>query len=175
MAKLVLKGVRLSFPSLFETESYNGTDTGKYAATFLAKKGSKEAKAIKKAVKEACAEKFKGKVPGKSCVKDGDEVEYDGYADMIAIKANTKKRPVLINRDKSPITEEDDTLYAGCYVNVSLDVYGLDNSYGKRVSCQLNGIQFAKAGEPFGATNDSMDDFDDIDDNDDDESPFDNE
>ena len=176
MSKIILKNARLSFPSLFATEQYNGQDTGKFAATFLVPKDSKEAKAIKKAIKSAIELKFGKDAPKKlkSCVKDGDEVDYDGYDGMMAIKANTKKRPVLLNKDKSPITEEDDILYAGCYVNVSLEVYGLDNQYGKRVSCQLNGIQFAKDGESFGQSNDTMGDFDAVDDDDDDgENPFD--
>ena len=175
MSKIILKNARLSFPSLFATEQYNGQDTGKFAATFLVPKDSKEAKAIKKAIKSAIELKFGKDAPKKlkSCVKDGDEVDYDGYDGMMAIKANTKKRPVLLNKDKSPITEEDDILYAGCYVNVSLEVYGLDNQYGKRVSCQLNGIQFAKDGESFGQSNDTMGDFDAVDDDDDGENPFD--
>lgn len=174
MSKIVLKNARLSFPSLFETEQYNGQDTGKYAATFLIPKDSKQAKALKKAVKDAVTEKFGKDAPKKmkSALKDGDEVEYDGYEGMLAIKANTKKRPVLLNKDKSPIAEEDGVLYAGCYVNVSLEVYGLDNQYGKRVSCQLNGIQFAKDGEPFGNSNDTMGDFDELDDDDDEDNPF---
>lgn len=172
MAKLVLKNVRLSFPSLFQTEEYNGTDTGKYAATFLVPKDDKQAKTLKKAIKSAVEEKFGKDAPKnlKSCLKDGDEVEYDGYAGMWAIKANTKRRPVLLNRDKTAIAEEDDILYPGCYVNASVEVYGLDNQYGKRVSCQLNGIQFCKDGEMFGNANTSMDDFDELDDDDD---PFD--
>lgn len=179
MAKLVLNNVRLSFPSLFSHEQYNGKSTGKYAATFLMDKDSKLAKEVQKAAKQVAEEKFGKKLPKglKTCLKDGDDVEYDGYEGMLAIKANTKRRPVLVDRDKSAITEDDDTLYAGCYVNASLDIYALDNEYGKRVSCQLNGIQFYKDGEPFGAVNDSLDDFEDIDDDDDDdddesETPF---
>ena len=33
--KVMLKNVRLSFPSLFKTEEYNGVDTEEFAATFL--------------------------------------------------------------------------------------------------------------------------------------------
>ncbi len=171
MTKLVIQNARLSFPSLFETESYNGQDTGKYAATFLVEKGTKNADAIMQAVKAASAEKFGASTPKglKSCVKDGDLVDYTGYEDCIAIKANTKRRPVLLTRDKTPITEEDGILYAGCYVNVSLEVYGLDNQYGKRISCQLNGLQFSKDGESFGANNDTMSDFEPLGN---DEDPF---
>jgi len=82
---------------------------------------------------------------------------------MWAIKANTKRRPVVINRDKTPIVEDDDILYAGCWVNASIEVYGMENQYGKRVGCQLNGIQFLKDGDSFGAGGNAMDDFDSLD------------
>lgn len=172
MAKLLLTNVRLSFPSLDKSEQYNGQDTGKRAATFLIPADSKQAKALKKLAKSVAEEKFDKPLPKKmkTCIKDGDEVEYDGYAGMTAIKANTSKKPVLLDRDKSAIDPNE--LYAGCYVNASLDLYALDNQYGKRLSCQLNGIQFAKDGESFGAKNDSFDDFEAVDDDDDDDSAF---
>jgi len=161
MAKIILKNVRLSFPSLWETETYNGTDTGKYAASFLVEKDSAQGKALAKAVKDVAEEKFGKPVPKgvKYALKDGDEVEYDGYAGNWAIKANTKKRPVTIDLKKTPVTENDNVLYAGCYVNASIEVYAMDNQYGKRVGCQLNGVQFAKDGESFGAGGSAMDDF----------------
>lgn len=178
--KVVLKDVRLSFPSLFETEQFKGQDTGKYAASFLIEKSSKQGKEIASLIKSVAEESFGTPVPKKVeyCIKDGDsdEIEYDGYEGMWAVKANTKKRPILVDRHKSPISEDDDVLYAGCYVNASLEVYSLDNQWGKRVSCQLNGIQFLRDGDAFGGRNDSLDDFDaidgDIDSSDDEDSPF---
>jgi len=173
--KVVLKDARLSFPSLFETEEYKGVDTGKYAASFLIDKSATQGKELAALVKEVAEQAFGSPVPKKVeyCIKDGDDTEYDGYEGMWAIKANTKKRPILVDRNKSPVTEDDDVLYAGCYVNASLEVYSLDNQYGKRVGCQLNGIQFVRDGDSFGARNDSLDDFDAIDGGSDDEdSPF---
>lgn len=167
MTKLVLKDVRLSYPSLWETELYNGADTGKYAATFLVPKHdddgkeNAQAKELKKAVTEAM--KACGAKKDKTPLRDGDELDYDGYAGMWAIKANTKRRPVVINRDKTPIVEDDDILYAGCWVNASIEVYGMENQYGKRVGCQLNGIQFLKDGDSFGAGGNAADDFDSLD------------
>lgn len=174
--KVVLKDVRLSFPSLFQTEEYKGQDTGKYAASFLISKSSKEGKELAALVKGVAEEAFGTPVPKKVeyCIKDGDETEYDGYEGMWAIKANTKKRPIVVDRHKNAVTEDDDVLYAGCYVNASLEVYSLENGYGKRVGCQLNGIQYLRDGEAFGARNDSLDDFDAIDGEsaDEEDSPF---
>lgn len=166
--KVMLKNVRLSFPSLFKTEVYAGEDTEKYAATFLIPKSdTKTVTAIETACKQALVEKYgEGKVPKgfKMPLVDGDDKEYKGYADHVCIKANTKKRPTLVNRDKTPIVEEDNILYGGCYVNASIDIWVMDNSYGKKVLASLNAIQFVKDGEAFGTKSDGADDFDDLDD-----------
>ena len=169
--KIMLKNVRLSFPSLFKTEQYAGEDTEKYAATFLIPKSdTKTVTAIEQACKQALVEKYgEGKVPKgfKMPLVDGDEKEYQGYADHVCIKASTKKRPTLVNRDKTPIVEEDGILYAGCYVNVSIDLWVMDNSYGKKVLASLNAIQFVKDGEAFGTKSEGADCFESLDDDDD--------
>lgn len=174
--KLVLKSVRLSFPSLFATEKYNGTDTGKFAATFLIPKDDKQAKEIQKAVVSAAEEHFGKPVPKavKYCLGDGDEKEYDGYADHWSIKATTKRRPIVIDRDKTPLVEEDGKPYAGCFVNASIEIWVMDNQYGKRVLAALNGVQFNKDGEAFGSgASSAMDDFDELESDDDDsDNPF---
>ena len=164
----MLKNVRLSFPSLFKTEVYAGEDTGKYAATFLIPKSdTKTVTAIEQACKAALVEKYgEGKIPKgfKMPLVDGDEKEYQGYEGQMTIKATTKKRPTLVNRDKTPIVEEDGILYGGCYVNASIDVWVMDNSYGKKVLASLNAIQFVKDGEAFGNASNGADDFEDLDD-----------
>ena len=50
-----------------------------------------------------------------------------GYQDHYSIKA-TPKTPYSVNRDKTPIVEEDGILYGGCYVNASIDLWVMDNS-----------------------------------------------
>jgi len=182
--KLVLQNVRLSFPSLWQTETYKGNDTGKYVASFLVDKTTDAGKALPKMITEVAEQAFGKPIPKKVeyCLKDGDQQEYDGYAGMWAIKANTKYRPTVIDRQKRPVTEEDDLIYPGCYVNASLEVYSYDGQYGKRVGCSLNAIQFVRDGESFVASSgDSLSDFDVLDeassasvtdDFDDDDSPF---
>lgn len=168
--KVLLKNVRLSFPSLFNTEVYGGADTEKYAATFLIPKSDKTVQAIESACQQALKEKYGDKIPKgfKMPLVDGDDKEYDGYANHYSIKATTKKRPTLINRDKTPIVEEDGIIYAGCYVNASIDIWVMDNSYGKKVLASLNAIQFAKDGEAFGSGGgNAADDFESLDDDDD--------
>jgi len=97
-------------------------------------------------------------------IKDGDDVEYDGCAGMWMVKASNGKRPTVINRDKSPITEEDEVMYAGCYVNAIIEPWFQNNDFGKRVNANLLGVQFVKDGEPLGdgGTKVGADDFDDL-------------
>jgi len=164
-----LNNVRLSFPSLFQKAQFNGEET-KYEATFLLHK-VRHADVIKE-IEAAIAEKVKielkgAKVPAdKLCLRDGDEVEYDGYADHMTLKASTKKRPLVLNKDKSPLTEADGVVYSGCFVNGIIDLWAQNNNYGKRINATLLGVQFAADGEAFssGGSSASADDFDDIDD-----------
>ena len=170
MSKIQLKNVRLSFPSIFKRAEFNG-EQGKFEATFLLDKVKdadqilKLQAAIDLAIKDA-----KIKVaPDKMCLKDGDFIEYDGYAGMMAFKASSNKRPTVIDRDKTQLAEDDGKPYAGCYVNAIVDIWIQSNSYGKRANANLYGIQFVKEGTPFGAgdidVSDEFDAFDDEDDN----------
>lgn len=168
--KIKLNNVRLSFPSLFQRAVFNGqpTDNDKFEATFLIDKES-QAELIEK-IKSAIATKIKDDLKGakiasdKICLKDGDTVEYDGYQGHYSIKAANRKRPLIIDADKSPLTEDDNRLYAGCYVNAIIELWSQNNSYGKRINANLLGVQFAKDGEPFGdGVNASVDDFDFLD------------
>jgi len=146
---------------------YAGEDTGKYAATFLIPKSdTKTVTAIEQACKAALVEKYGASIPKgfKMPLVDGDEKEYQGYEGQMTIKATTKKRPTLVNRDKTPIVEEDGILYGGCYVNASIDIWIMDNQYGKKVLASLNAIQFVKDGEAFGNASNGADDFEDLDD-----------
>ena len=163
MSKVKIANVRLSFPSIWKMAEYNGQTLNKYEATFLIAKDDPQAKVIQDAVKAAGLETLgKEWAKAKLCIIDGDSKDYDGYADHWALKASTKKRPLLIDRDKSVLAEEDDVLYAGCYVNASISIYAFSNNYGKFVMAQLNGIQFSKAGDSFGGDGgNAMDDFDD--------------
>lgn len=167
--KIKLQNVRLSFPSIFKRSEYNGQE-GKFEATFLMDKetDSKQIKMIEDKISALITEKKSKVSPDKICLKDGDFVDYDGYAGCMSIKGGTTRRPTVIDRDRSPLVEDDNKPYAGCYVNAILELWYQDNSYGKRVNCNLLGIQFVKDGEAFGAgATDVTDEFDAFDDEDD--------
>lgn len=161
--KLVLKNVRLSFPDLFTAVQYQGTGPFSYRCSLLVPAGSATAKQIDKAVLDVATEKWNAKAAGMIekarkgktgvCWNDGNDKEYDGYADhwvLTATKAQDKGRPDIRDRDgKTPLTAEDGKPYAGCYVNAIVDLWAQDNSFGQTVRCTLVGLQFAKDGEAF--------------------------
>lgn len=176
MSKFTLKNVRISFPALFQKAVFDG-NAGKFEATFLIHK-DEQAKLIEQINAKIDAfleEKFgKGKVPKavkRTVFKDGDEVDYDGYENHMAFKAGSaKRRPTVIDRDKTPLVEEDDKPLAGDYVNAVVALWYSDHPKGgKQVLGNLMGVQFVKEGERFGAGDvDVMSDFDELEDDQDD-------
>lgn len=169
--KFTLPNVRLSFPSIFQKAQFQGQET-KFEATFLLdKKGHSDLiEKLNKAIEAGIKEELKGaKVPAsKRCLQDGDEKDYDGYEGQMSLKASSNKRPTIIDRDKTPLVEDDDKPYAGCYVNAVIEFWFQNNDFGKRVNANLLGIQFVKDGEAFGSGPiDVTDDFDDLEGDDD--------
>lgn len=151
---MLLKKVRLSFPALFTPTSFQGEGDKKFEATLLIEKGSADHKMLKAEVDNLLATDFKGiKLSSdKICLKDGDEKVYDGYEGHMFVKAASKKRVPVVDKDKTPLTEDDDKIYAGCYVNAIIDLWAQNNQYGKRINASLRGIQFDSHGEPFSGT-----------------------
>jgi hypothetical protein len=163
MSKIKIASARLSFPSLFTTAQFSGEDTGKYEATFILDKveHAETIKGIQAKIDHLLKNEIKGKLPSdKICLKDGDESGRHEFEGKMTIKASTKRRPLVINRDKSPITAEDNIIYAGCYVHAIISLWAQQNSYGKRINASLDGVQFARDGEPFGDGGISANEFD---------------
>ena len=165
----MLKNVRLSFPSLFKKAVFEGVES-KFEATFLLNKDT-QADLISKIESEIDSfldEKFgKGKVPKsvkRTVFKDGDECDYDGYANHMALKASSNRRPTVIDRDKTPLAQDDGKPEAGDYVNAIISLWYSDHPKGgKQVLGNLHGVQFAAEGERFGNGNEDVtDDFDEL-------------
>ena len=171
MQKIKIQNARLSFPSVFKKAVFDGVET-KFEATFLLSKdeqtGIKET--IEKAAEAFLKEKFAGKAIPKGIKRtyliDGDEKDYAGYADHWAIKATSTRRPTVVDRDRSTLYEEDDVLYAGCYVNGIISFWYSDHQKGgKQLLANLHGVQFVKDGKAFSAGDEDVsDEFDELED-----------
>lgn len=160
--KIKLPAVRLSFPSLFQHETFNGDSTGKYAASFILdkKEHAPVIEQIQAAIAKMQKEELKTKLSSdKIALKDGDETEHEDLQGKFTIKASTKKRPMVLGKDKSPVVEDDNVFYPGCYVNAIITLWAQNNGFGKRINASLEGVMFAKDGEPFGEGGASVSDF----------------
>ena len=152
--QIKLVNVRLSFPDLFKAKSVQGSEP-KYAASFLLDKedDAEQIKKIKAGIAFVAEEKFGHNIPKslKLCLHEGAEKDYDGYdAKTMYLTASSTSRPTVVDRDRSPLTTDDNRPYAGCYVNAVIRLWGQDNQFGKRINAQLQGIQFANDGDSFG-------------------------
>ena len=177
MSNITIKNARLSFPNVFKKGEIDGKTVNKYDATLLIPKtDTKTYNMLLEKIDEIKAANKKAGLDNsdfdKFFIQDGDVIyrkkERDGYQGMWAIKASNSKRPTVLNRDKTPLVEEDEVIYAGCYVNGIINLWFQNNQYGMGVNANLLGVQFVKDGEAFGdgAKTAGVDEFDDIDDED---------
>ena len=155
-----LKNVKLSFPELFRPRAFQEGQTPKFQATFLldpsSKEGAAQIKMLKGKIKDVLVEAYgdEKSIPKgvKVCLKDNEEEgkEYNGYDGMWFISSSNTVRPTVVDRDLSPITEDDDKMYPGAIVNATITLWSQNNQYGKRVNANLRAIQFVKDSERFG-------------------------
>lgn len=174
-----LNNVRLSYEHIFKASAFDDSQTPKFSAELIIPKDHPDLPALRRALMDAGKEKFPtaftgtGWPTGYSCaLKDADKhTDQNGvilaeknpeYAGSYVIKADSIQRPIIINRNKAALTEDDGVIYSGCYINVSLGVAGYEfGKVKKGVKCYLNGVQFVRDGERFGR--DAKDDFEDLD------------
>ena len=173
--KVKLNNVRLAFPQLFEAKTVNGEGEPAFSASFLMDPKHPAIAELKAAFDKVGADKWGAKWPtvkkeieakDRLALHDGDtKADYAGFEGNFFVSARNKTRPLVIDRDKSPLTAQDGRPYAGCYVHASIELWPQDNAYGKRINASLRGVQFYKDGDAFaGGGSASEDEFDDIED-----------
>lgn len=172
--KVLLTNVRLSYPALFEPRGFEGQEP-KYSASLIIPKGDKESlkvtqEAIENAKKEGLERgTWKGnKLPAnlKSPVRDGDtdRPDDDVYEDAYFINANSKYAPAVVGKEKDratgkAITLGEDDVYAGCYVNVTINFYGYSAAGNNGIAAGLGNVQKEADGEHLGGRSSAESDF----------------
>lgn len=172
LTQVTLKNVRLGFPHLFEAQSSTEDSAPKFSAAFIidptTEGGKDNLRRVIKAIKAVCEaewddpEFFKRIKADRVRLEDGnDQISqssgeiYDGFHDMKVVKATSpeKRRPQLVDRRREHVREEDEELYAGCYVNAVVRFYSVTDRKkgGNGVFCSLEGVQKFREGPPFGA------------------------
>ena len=155
MARIVIRNARLSFPHIWKKHQNNSDSKPKFEATLLIPKDSEQIAEIEEHIEEKLLEKFSStaKIPKairgdtNSCFRDGDLVDYDGYAGHMSFKASADMQPSILQHSEGPATEDMNLFYAGCYVDVSVEVWIQDNQHAKRINANLFALRHRGAGE----------------------------
>lgn len=152
-----LTNVRLSYPQLFVAKPPEEGKEPVFSASFLLDKKQHASliTQIEKMTERVALDAFKKKVKlNRVPLRDGNEKsDKEGYGDEVMfIGARNAKRPVVVDRDLTPLAATDPKPYAGCYVNATVRLFAFDHKTGgKGVSASLRAVQFVKDGESFGA------------------------
>ena len=158
---------RLSYPHLFEVYA----ESGKYQVQLIIPKSDKQTVDMimemeRDTIKRGIAEKWGSKEPKDlaTALKDGDDIadERPELAGCYYLTAKTTRKPCVVARDRSLITDEFE-VYAGCYARATIAFFAYAVSGNRGVSCLLNNIQKLEDGEAFGGgVGNLTGDFDDI-------------
>ena len=174
--KCITPEFRISFPNLFEPKSFKNGEP-KCSLTMLfpkttdlaqpAQKG-KDGKPIgislKHAVYNAAVEKWgpKEKWPEglRLPFRDGNKKsELEGYADTIFCTASSKRRPGVVNPDRTKVINPEE-VYAGCYCRAEVIAFAYDTAGNKGVGLSLQNVQKLRDGEEFSGRKKAEDVFD---------------
>jgi len=174
--KAVTPPFRVSFPSIIEASSYQGSDP-KYSVVMLFypekfTEADKKAWATMQSIADAASkDQFKKlikELPAnfKRPIRNGDEKGHlEGYGDgCMFATASSKQRPGLVDRTRQPILTEEE-FYPGCWARATITAYGYDN-VGKGVAFGLHNVQKLGDDDNFtgrvAAEDDFADDADDV-------------
>lgn len=177
MSTILLKNVRGAFLDLFVagTPPAGSTSGPKFGGNFIFAPGSDAYTIATTEFRRVATEKFGANADAilaelgkdKKCIRKGDSnldkagVVRNGFAGQFFIVAKNKIRPVVVDRDKTPLVEADGKPYSGCYMNVTVDIFATNKpGQGPRVDASLLAVQFVAHGDSFGGSKGSADAFD---------------
>lgn len=154
--RYLLKNVRLSFPYLFEPdeqEDDNGNKKKSYRVTLLLPKETHKpvAQKLNRIISEMCEEEYGSPkiAADRKFLRDGDESEVDDHHGHWTVTVRESRKPILVDRERSPTEEGDELLYSGAWVNVVIRPWAQNgksmkkkNKYGKRINAGFDIVQF---------------------------------
>lgn len=178
--------VRASYPHVFKpyTSTENGTTKSRYGIVGLMPKGAEYRQAkdlIRDHITGMIRENLKQKdIPAdRKFLRDGDQAGKEEYEGMFSISAgDPDRRPQVRDKYRDPKTkkpkilkpgEDDDRIYAGCWVNILIRPWAQNSQqWGRRINAALVAVQFVDDDEAFGtgriseaAVDETFDDFTD--------------
>ena len=157
--RITIKNARLAFPALHEPKQVNGEGKPAFSAAFLLSAQDPQVDAINELIDKVATEKWGqkaktilGVMRGKDmvCLHNGDlKAQYEGFEGNYFVSARSATKIMVVDRDKTPLTAESGKPYGGCYVDASIEIWAMDNQWGKRVNASLRWVQFRRDGDAF--------------------------
>lgn len=181
---VVLKDVRISYPHLFEPYAPEADQPEKYSAAFMFPKSDEATynrlikgyeAAIEQGKKGKQGQAFAAAVGKKKFwnpIQDGDEKDDATYHGHWYINAKNDRKPQVVDRRRNPIQNEEeaeDLIYAGSYVNASVDLYPFGRNGNFGVGIALGNVQQYRDGERLDGRSTAEEDFEVYDDDEDDD------
>ena len=154
--RYLLKNVRLSFPYLFEPDEQEGED-GKvkksFRVTLLLPKATHKpvAQKIARIISEMCEEEYGSSklAADRKFLRDGDESDVEDHHGHWTVTVRETRKPILVDRDRQPTSEDDELLYSGAWANVVIRPWAQNgksmkkkNKFGKRINAGFDIVQF---------------------------------
>lgn len=179
---------RLAFPEVFEPKSSVEGGKEKYSVTMLFPKDGSNLipsmpgdgiTAIRKLLAAAITEKWgqdKAKWPasikaldlktyvsatGKDGfpLRDGDAVEWDGFAGQLFIRASSQFQPGMVDAKLKPIIDRN-AIFGGLICRAQVNAFAYDNAGNRGVTLGLSNLQILKDdGTVFGGKSNAADVF----------------
>lgn len=158
-----LTGVRLSFPKLFKAEEFkSGDGRPRYSANFLVEPGSAADKLIGEKIAAAFAREFKDADKAKQAREDWEgqknqwaylkgKGDMSGYRILSCHRRSQDGKPLIINKDRSPLEENSGLPYSGCVVNAKVSLY-VQTGENPGLRASFSGVQFWADGERLSGT-----------------------
>lgn len=156
---IMLVNVRVAFPQFWTATKVNDEGKAAFSGSFLMPPDHPAVAIVKAAIAKTATAKWGVKAgeilqalvaADKVCLHNGDlKSNLEGYAGNLYVSARGPMRPLVINADKSVLTEADGKPYSGCFVNAQVAIWAQQNNYGKRINAQLRGVQFLADGDAF--------------------------
>lgn len=154
--------------ALFEPKEHEDGGKPKYSACVVLDEGE-DAK-VKKLAAAAVKNKWGNKKPGglqNWTVREGDDEEYEQSFEKLYINPKSTREPQTVIRRNGVMEKvelDDDILYTGCYVAVSVGVYAYDGDKKKGikpgVTLNLRAAMFLKDGERLSDSVNAENEFD---------------
>lgn len=177
---MILKKVRLAYAHIAEPTKAPGAEKAKYSAVIVIDKQDAETvKAVEAAIKAAAnagKDKFGAKYKAaKTPLRDGDDEEKEGFEGCMFFSANSLKRPGLVTRDRTPVTDTEDIedmFYSGAIVNADVNFYPFSVNGNQGIAVGLNNLQFVRDGKRYGGAKPATAVFEALEEDEDEDMPY---